>query len=294
MENDVIVLLLGANEGAYALASCFRGDYGIPVCVMDEAIPPAFCASAFVAETRTVSGLSYRGLLLRALSDFYEAHAGKSILLIPTTADYTRRVLKQEDTLARMFLLPQKKCVEYDKIDFDPIAILLLYIGRAGNIHTVYGEIAAVSETGEPLAVITKPTPKSLLSSLPTDTPHFALYLVGEDGECCPAEEKHAGFLAFPSAADRSICEWLLSDYVTCEAPEEDDDTPTGIFTLYSYRSTKKYFLAPYQTLARGLKRARLTLSLYPARGETRRPFARRHLFRFYRENWQKKTKTKK
>ena len=81
MENDVIVLLLGATEGAYALAATFGGEYSIPVAVMDEKIPDAFEASAFIKETRDVPGISYRGIFMRALSDFYEAHAGKSLLL---------------------------------------------------------------------------------------------------------------------------------------------------------------------------------------------------------------------
>ena len=80
MENDVILLLLGANEGAYALASAFAGDFGISVCVMDEDIPKAFNASKHISETRTVSGIRYRGLFLRALSDFYEANVGKCLI----------------------------------------------------------------------------------------------------------------------------------------------------------------------------------------------------------------------
>ena len=63
---------------------------------------------------------------------------------------------------------------------------------------------------------------------------------------------------------------------------------------VQEFCKTKKHLLPMNKTLARQLRRRGLSLSLYPARYETRRPFARRHLCRFYRENWQKKTKTKK
>lgn len=286
MGNDVILLLLGANEGAYALASSFAGDYGIPVCVMDERIPIAFSASSFVRETRTVSGLAYRGLFMRALCDFYEAHPGKSILLISTTADYTARVLEEREELERMFLLPQKKCPERENFDGVPAAMLLLYVGRTGDVRTVYGEIAARTEEGTPLAVITKPTPKALLAHLHTDTPHFALYLIGEDGHPFHAGEKYADFLAFSSAADLSLAEWILTDYVTCESIGEDGSIPTGLFTLFSYKKTKSYILFEQKELVKTLRRKRLSVRLY---AEKRRP-----LRRAYRENWEKITKTKK
>ena len=93
MENDVFVLLLGANAGAYALASAFA-EYGIFVAVMDEEIPAALGASRFVCETRRVPGIAYRGIFMRALSDFYEAHAGRSLLLLPMTKAYAEAVLE--------------------------------------------------------------------------------------------------------------------------------------------------------------------------------------------------------
>lgn len=296
MKNEVVVLLLGANEGAYALASAFGGEYDIPTFVMDESIPNAFEASAFVKGTLSVPGIAYRGLLLRALSDFYEAHTAKSLLLIPTTAEYVARVLEEREVLERMFLLPLKKCADFENLCFAPNALLLFYVGRKGSVRTVYGEVAARTDAGKPLAVITKPTPKALLSQLSTDVPHFSLYAVNEEGRCIPFGEDGAlsPFVFFPSAADLSLAEWILDDYVTCEDVGEDGDTPEGVFTLFGFCKTKKHLLPMKKTLARQHRRRGLSLSLYPARYETRRPFARRHLCRFYRENWQKKTKTKK
>lgn len=296
MKNEVVVLLLGANEGAYALASAFGGEYDIPTFVMDESIPNAFDASAFVKGTLSVPGIAYRGLFLRALSDFYEAHTGKSLLLIPTTAEYTARVVEEREVLERMFLLPMKKCANFKDLCFAPDALLLFYVGRKGSVRTVYGSVAARTDAGKPLAVITKPTPKALLSQLAADVPHFSLYAVSEDGRCIPFGEDGAlsPFVFFPSAADLSLAEWLLDDYVTCEDVGEDGDTPEGVFTLFNFGKTKKYLLSTKKTLTRQLCRRGLSLSLYPARYETRRPIRRLCLGRFYRENWEKITKRKK
>ncbi|MBE6656334.1 MAG: hypothetical protein E7609_05660 [Ruminococcaceae bacterium] len=294
MRNDVIVLLLGATEGAYALAVTFSGDYGIPVCVMDREIPAAFSASAFVGQTRRVSGIEYSALFLRALSDFYEAHAGKSILLLPMTEEYTMRVLEEEETLVRMFILPQKKCPNFEDPDFIPDAMLLLYVGRTGEARTVYGEVAARTQDGEPLALITKTVPEGLASRLSCDTPHFALYAVGPKGECVAVGEGYAPLLAFPSASDLSLAEWLLADYVTCESIGEDGDLPSGLFTLFPYAKIKKRFLSTHWAQAKALRKKHLSVTLYPAYGETRVPLRRLRLHRFYRENWEKKIKPKK
>ena len=294
MENDVILLLLGATPGAYALASVFAGEYGVPVCVMDEELPQAFLASAFVKETRRVSGIAYRGLFLRALSDFYEANAEKSILLLPMTEAYTARVLAEKETLARMFLLPQKKYLNSEIPNFVPKALLLFYVGRTGSVRTAYAEVAARTEDGTPLALITKTTPEGLVASLPHDTPHFALYALGEAGECVPIGEEYAPYLAFPSAADLSLVEWLLADYVTCEDVGKDGTVPSGLFTLFHYKKTKSYLFPTYAKAARALRKKHLSVTLYPPRGETRAPNRRLVLRRFYRENWEKATKAKK
>ena len=295
MENDVFVLLLGANTGAYALAFAFA-EYGIPVTVMDEKIAPAFPASRFVCETRTVPGITYDGILMRALSDFYEAHAGKSLILLPTTEAYTERVLVNRGVLEKMFLLPNKKWQKAEKKDFFSTGILLAYVGRTGALCTVYAAAAARNEEGEPLALITKETPPALLSSIPTDVPHIALYAVGEHGELAVLGENDAfsPLLAFSSAADLSVAEWILTDYVTCDPIPTDGDTPRGLFTLFPLRKTKPYLLPEYRTPTFALARRGLSVALFSGKGETKHPCRRLILNRFYRETWQKKTKAKK
>ena len=295
MENDVFVLLLGANAGAYALASAFA-EYGISVTVMDEEIPPAFKVSRFVSEARAVPGIGYDGIFMRALSDFYEAHAGKSLILLPTSEGYTERVLAAREVLERMYLLPNKKWQKTNKIDFLPTGLLLAYVGRTGDLHTAYAAVAARTEAGTPLALVTKETPSELLLLLPTDTPHFALYATGDAGELSAmgAEDALSPLLAFPAAADISLAEWMLTDYVTCEPIADTPDTPRGLFTLFPLKETKPYLLPAWRTPALALARRRLTLSLFGARTETKRPRHRLILRRFYQEIWQKKTKAKK
>ena len=295
MENDVFVLLLGANAGAYALGASFA-EYGIPVTLMDEAIPSTLSASKFICDVRSVPGIGYRGLLLRALSDFYEAHAGKSILLLPTTGAYTERVLAEREVLERMFLLPNKKWQKGEPLSPAPDALLLAYVGRTGALRTVYGEVAASNAYGEPLALITKATPPSLLAEIPCDTPHFALYAVKNAalGTAVTDEDALSPLVAFASAADLSLAEWMLTDYISCEPIGADGETPSGLFTLFSYGKTKKHLSPSRAEQAKALRRRHLFISLFAGRNETKHPCRRLVLKRFYGELWQKKTKKKK
>lgn len=295
MENDVFVLLLGANAGAYALAAAFA-EYGIPVTVMDGEVPNAFYASKHVQEVRRVPGIEYDGLLMRALSDFYEAHAGKSLLLLPTTEKYTERVLANREVLERMFLLPNKKWQKAESTAPSPDALLLVYVGRTGALCAAYGKVTAKTEDGEPLAVVTEEAPSALLADIDRETPHFALYGVKENGACVALldEDALSPLLAFSTAADLSLAEWMLTDYVSCGHLPEASIAPSGLFTLFSYGKTKKHFLPQSAKCAKALHRRRLCISLFTGKSETKNPLRRRILKRFYREFWQKKTKNKK
>lgn len=285
MENDVFVLLLGANAGAYALAATFAGEYGIPVAVMDEHIPPALSRSAFVGEARTVPGIGYRGILMRALSDFYAAHAGRSLLLIPTTEALTAAVLAEREELERMYLLPQKKVEKTENPPFVPTGILLSYVSREGSTLALYGRVVARTESGEPLAVCTEQAPPELLARLGDSTPSFTLYAVAEDGRISPISDE--GFLSpfclFPSAADASLAEWMLADYVTCEALMPCE-AKTAVFSLCSYGALRPYILAGEREALRALKKKKLFLSFSSFRGEKRNPLYRRVLRGFCAE----------
>ncbi len=282
MENDVFVLLLGANAGAYALAATFAGEYGIPVAVMDEQISPAISRSAFVGEARTVPGIGYRGIFMRALSDFYAAHAGHSLLLIPTTEALAAAVLAEREELERMYLLPQKKVEKTEKISFMPTGLLLSYVSREGSTLALYGRVVARSEQGEPLAVCTEQAPSELLARLGDSTPSFTLYTVAEDGRISPMSDggSLSPFCLFPSAADASLAEWMLTDYVTCEAPVPCE-AKAAVFSLCSYGALKPYILAEEREAIKTLKKKKLFLSLVTMRGEKRNPIYRRKLRAF-------------
>ena len=307
MNEDVIVLLLGATEGAYALAASFA-EYGVACAVMDEELPSVFARSALFREVWRVPGIGYRGILLRALHDFYEKYAGKCLILLPTTEEYAARLLAEQEELALMYLMPQKALVSSEKAAVSPVGLLLSYVGSTGRARTLYGEIVACADPeyalGAPLALVTAKTPTSLPRRVPTGKPHFALYAVSKDGTLSPYAEDGAlsPLVAFASAADTSLAEWILSDYVLCAEEEEgergedgeEENVPEGVFSLASYRKTLPYLLPHAHARVKRLRRARLYLSLYVHREEKKNPFFRLALSRYARENWQKRTKTKK
>ena len=302
MNEDVIVLLLGATEGAYALAASFA-EYGVPCAVMDEELPSVFARSALFREVWRVPGVAYRGILLRALHDFYEKYAGKCLILLPTTEEYTARLLAEREELASMYLMPQKALVPSEKAAFPPVGLLLSYVGSTGRARTLYGEVVACADPeyalGAPLALVTAKTPPALPRRVATSKPHFALYAVSKDGTLSPYAEDGAlsPLVAFASAADTSLAEWILSDYVLCAEEEEDGEeteVPEGVFALASYRKTLPYLLPHARARVKCLRRARLYLSLYAHREEKKNPFFRLALSRYARENWQKRTKIKK
>lgn len=298
MNEDVIVLLLGASEGAYALAASFA-EYGVPAVLMDEEIPEIFEASALFAEIRRVPGMEYRGLLLRALSDFYEKYAGKSLLLLPTTEAYATRLLAEREALERMYLLPQKLSSKLSSKPFSfdgaVAGVLLAYVGGTGKCRTIYGRVVASTDAGEPIAVITEPKPIWVQAPPAPEAQGFLLYAVSEKGECYPYENGGAlsPLIAFPSASDTSVAEWILNDSVLCEKTEEAD-TASAVFSLLSYRRLKPFLHPDSEEEVRALRRSRLFLSLYPSRSERKGLFFRRALTHFALQNRQKTAKRKK
>lgn len=301
MNEDVIVLLLGATEGAYALAASFA-EYGVRCAVMDETVHTVFDRSALVGEVWRVPGISYRGILLRALNDFYEKYAGKCLCLLPTTEDYAERLLAEQQTLETMYILPQKHIRKGTALPSSTVGLLLSYVGASGRARTCYGEIVARTETereaGAPLAVVTAPVPPSLFGRIATAKPHFALYAVTKDGTLSPYTEDGAlsPLIAFPSAADTSLAEWILADYVLCGGEEETagEETPEALYALSTYQGIKPYLLAHACERVEMLHQSRLFLSLYRHPEEKKNPIFRLRLHRYAKENWQKRTKIKK
>lgn len=294
MNEDVLVLLLGANAGAYALAASF-GEYGVPAAVMDEDVPMPFAQSAFVFDVWRVPGISYRGMLLRALGDFYAKYTKHRLILIPTKEQYTTRLLEMRDEIERMYLLPQKMCLK-NETTMPPKGLLLSYVGRTGAARSMYATVCAATENGIPLAVVTSPVPEGLDARVSRKTPSFALYAVDEEGSVTPYSEEGclSPMIALASAADTSLAEWILADYVLCDRVESNADVPSAVFSLYSYRRIKPYLLTHKKADVDRLFGARLFLSLYPHRAERKSPIFRRRLRLLSLGKWQKKTKIKK
>ena len=285
MGDDVYVLLLGATTGAYALARSFAEDYAVPVTVMDEQVDAAFEKSNFVREVRRVPGIMYPALLHRALSDFYEAHSGRSLLLLPLTAAYAKAVLAEREFYERMFLLPQKTPFCEGTASGTPEALLLAYRGREGALTTAYGRVVARDEDGSPLALVTAPTPVALLEKLTQTESGFALYAVDEKGN--PSSYLPEGavspFCALASAQDTSLAEWVLFDYVLCREVKNECADAQAVFSLLPYRAWRKRVIDKEKKTVAALRKKHLHLTLFTLKNERKSPFARARLRRFYR-----------
>jgi len=292
MNEDVIALLLGATEGAYALAASF-GEYGIPAAVMDEEIPDAFFRSAFICDAWRVPGIDRDALLLRALGDFYGKHARSSLLLIPTTESFAAHVYAEREHLERMYILPQCN-IGNSREEETPVALLLAYVDRMSELHTYYATVCAAC-ANMPLAVIPARTPDALLSQIPL-VRGFSLYGVTQGGALYPFSDDGAlsSLVAFPSAADASLVEWILADLVLCTPLPVSEEVPEAVFSLMPYKHIRPYVLSEEKDRVFRLSHSRLFLSLWPRREEKKSPRARMCLRRYALANWQKKTKIKK
>ena len=296
MNTDVYVLLLGAVEGTYATAAAFAGEYGIPVAVMDEDIPSYLLRSAFVRETRRVPGIGFDGIFKRAIRDFYEANADKSLILLPMTEDFAKRTLQERDSLEAMFLLPQKIPMKQAECPTPQKALLLVYRGREGSVRTVFCRVAARGEEGAPLAVIAAPTPDGLLQGLEDEGAGMTLYAVCEGDVLVPLNEEGgiSPLCAVAAALDTSFAEWMLNDYLLCLPPAENTATEEAVFSLFPFRKVKPYLLKEEKDAVLRLRKKKLFLFFYPPKGERKGPICRAVLNRFYRQSWEIRAKRKK
>lgn len=294
MDRDVFVLLLGATDAAYALGAAFAGDMGISVTVMDEELPDAFFRSAFLTPCRT-PGLSLSGILRRALSDFYEKHASHRCILIPTTEVYASLLRAEESFFSKMYLLPHLLSMKCENIPVDTDALLLVYTGREGERRVVYGTVAAKTPDGAPLAVLTEDAPASILSRLPDGERGLALFALSA-GKLLPCAEDGAlsPLFYFISAADASVAEWIVFDYVLCEPLPPVRENARALFSLFPFGKIKRYLLPHARECAHRFHARRLESVLFSLRYERKSLPAVLCLRRFYGEKWEKRINAKK
>ncbi|MBO7171050.1 MAG: hypothetical protein J6W28_07735, partial [Clostridia bacterium] len=237
MENDVFVLIFGATDGAYALAHAFFHDYGIRPTVVDEDAPFYIRESAALTYER-VTGLADGRMLLLTAERFYEKHSGKSLFLIAAREEYAAVAEADRARLETMFFIPR---LHRGNVALkNAKGLLFAYRSAERESCVAYGRVAAYDGEGLPTVVLAEDAPKTDAFDLPTRG--VALLAEGEDGRFAPVGEPICSHLFFLTAADVSLPELLINDYVLCEAlPKEE--TVRGAFSLYPYQRLKSRVL---------------------------------------------------
>jgi len=267
VKNDILPILLGATEGAYALSRAFYHDYGIRPLVLDEHAIPLLAQTA-CACLLVRNNLSRPHILFRVLEDLYEKGKGKSLLLIPMTEAYTARLREREAWLSSMFLLPHMPTALEREEGGSPFALLFLHRSEDGAVRTVYGEIAAWANKA-PAVLFARPAPHELADAargiaqdLERGCYLFSL-CENENGETelLSMGADFSPLSAMTFARDVSIPELFITEQVLCEPLPEADGELFGIFSLFSYRKTKGLIPRAYKKEYRQ-KRRRFT-SLY-------------------------------
>ncbi len=236
MENDVFVLILGATDGAYALAHAFFHDYGIRPTVMDEAASALLLRSVALTFEK-VPGMAMSRMLLLAAERFYERHSGKPIFLLAAKKEYLSVVEENRETLEKMFFLPRLTAgdipVAYPK------GLLAVYRSTEGYGRSLYGKAAAWDEKGMPLLVLVEKK-REKCQELLAKNGSIGLFAETEEGKFLPVDDPLSPLLFFLTAADVSLPEWLLADYLLCDMKEEADSEIYGMFSLFAYRRLRK------------------------------------------------------
>ncbi len=293
MKNDILPILLGATDGAYALARAFYHDYGICPLVLDESPSPLFEATA-CARLWVRKNLARPHILYRVLEDIYEETKGKSLVLLPMTEAFTERLREREAWLSAMFLLPHMPTALSREECGSPDAILFLYRAADGECRTVLGEVAACSH-GTPIAAFARPVTRELSAAVQAFAEGLSrgayLFYLGTDGDGEPSllsqGSDFSPLCALTLANDVSIPELMISECVLCDPLPEPDGELLGVFSLFPRRQTQKYLSSEGKKECRA--RRRRFVSLYSLSGD-RFSLALWRVFRsFYRHKTPKK-----
>lgn len=263
MEEDVLVVLLGATPAAFALAQAFDRDYGIRSILVgslpEEERAPYLTEIPLPADVRD-------GLFLRALTDLYERTPNKSRLLLPMAEPYITLCGSHRDTLEKMFLCPGAfggiRLPEASPNDLPVDGILFGFQGRT-ETRLCYARLCPPTPSGIPAACVTAPLPPALVQEAETAKDgkrgFFLCYTSGDrlsDTPVC------GYFLGFPAAADVSLPELLLNDYVTCTPLPENNPALAGVWSPFSRRRVMPLL----DKTEKKLVRKKLFLSYFGAR----------------------------
>lgn len=275
MQNDILPVILGASEGAYALARSFHHDYGIRPLVLDEAPSPLFLHSD-AARFCSVAHLASPHILYRVLTDFYEEDKRKCYLLIPATSHYLACVREREAWLSTMFLMPHLPSLESGEVLRDPIAALFLYRSAEGDCILAYADVIAKTETQAPVTLLAAACPDEIeaavleaAKSLSRGCYLFYLDRDEEDGlSLVMAEEPLSPLMSLTLAHDISIPELFLREVVLCEPIEPPSGALYGAFSLFPYRKVKRLLSKEGKKECRRHAKCGNLISLYTLKNE--------------------------
>lgn len=282
MKQDVLPVILGTEGGAYALAHAFYHDYGIIPLVLDESFPPLFSHtfSAFACE---VKNLRKSDIFYRTLEDIAGKAKGKSLILIPASADYLSLTREREQALSKMFLMPHLPTPSADTLPENPVSLALLYRTGEGQCRTVFSRVLAKAPSGSVTALLAEPIPEEIDERIKEEAKALSrgiyLFYLDKEGGLCREASVLPALIAFCAAKDASIPEWMIAETVLCIPLPKTQAELSGVFTLFPYGKTKRF-------LSRAQRRAlrfRQKCALYTFKEEgARRDIARvfRALFR--------------
>ena len=246
MRRDVLPVLLGTGEGAYALSHAFFHDYGITPLILAER-EDALLSVSFCAYIRCAPYHRDEGILLHTLDELYASTRGKSLILIPTDSESLALMKRSLRFFETRFLLPHmpSECTEETpfSVRSQARAVVLLYLSGRREARTVYATVRARSASGEPVVLLTESIPdevslrvQRLASSL--DRGVYVFY-EEEDGTLRRESAVLPALLALSAAKDASIPEWMIEETVLAAPLSAVDEDLCGVYTPLPYRKMR-------------------------------------------------------
>ena len=261
MKQDVLPVILGASEGAYALSHAFFHDYGIIPLVLDEEIPELF-SHTFCAYADEIKNVRKAHILYRVLEDIASKAQGKSLILIPADAHFLSLVEENAEALEKSFLMPHVPTPSKDTLPCDAVSLALLYRAKNGECRTVYAHVLAKAPSGEITALKAENIPESINENIVEQAKKLRrgiyLFALDREGRLYRDEAILPRLLAFSAAKDASFPEWMINETVLCTPLVETQSALSGVFTLFPYRKTKRFLSRSQRKALRRVERCTL------------------------------------
>lgn len=275
MKQDVLPIILGATDGAYALAHAFFHDYGIVPLVLDDCDSLLF-KHTFCAYQSIVKNVRKPDTFYRVAEDMAVKCQGKSLLLIPADGCFLSLVSERVSWLSKMFLLPHLPTPSFEKKPDDVVALALLYRTGRGECRTVYARTLAKSPSGEFTALLAQNIPDVIAEDIKAQAPNLCrgiyLFYIDSEGKLYRDGSVLSPLVAFSAAKDASLPEWMINETVLCEPLPETQEELSALFTLFPYRKTRRFLTRAARKTVRHIQKC----SLYSFKEEgVRRDIAR-------------------